>query len=335
MNKILFCFLLVFSACLSAGIPVDGQYPSPTKKLIERESWQKISRAIKKMSIPNELIPLFNDIADQENWGHIGYHGANQGYRIYQDIIRFTVEEILGIDVPDNFHFFRIPGDDELNLNSMDEFIAYWGKKKVDNKSSKRAKQLLSLNFGIYSNFDQKGSCSISLFVKDKSKTKINYAKTLEPFYASLGIKKSELAALFSVARKWLDEDGGILLQISENSYLTDPNYEAYNFADGQCYPAKRGGHRFGTWPISNHYDRMMADAYLDKKVDIAPQLRLLINNRYTLNPFSHLQVSRWDLYNTETILQYEEEMRENIRNIKYDIQKAEEYREKLFELWF
>ncbi|MGA8163497.1 MAG: hypothetical protein WB791_00540 [Waddliaceae bacterium] len=51
----------------------------------------------------------------------------------------------------------------------------------------------------------------------------------------------------------------------------------------------------------------------------IAPQLRLLLNNRYTLNPYSHLVVNRWDFYDPEKIVPCENEMREFIRNLDAD----------------
>ncbi|HEY4832850.1 MAG TPA: hypothetical protein VIH61_09865, partial [Waddliaceae bacterium] len=283
--------IIFFHSTLFAGIPITGDFNRPTERLIKRESWERVKRKLQEMKVPSDLFPFFDSIAEIEDWGHIGYHGANQGYRVYQDVIRFTVEEILEIRIRKNFHFLRVPGDADLNLNSMEEFVKYWSK--IDNKNDTRSKQLLSLNFGIYSNFDERGSCSLYLFVKDKSKTSIDYPKQLAHFFNELGIPVEELQHLFAIGRRWLDEEGGIMLQLSEFSHVCDPNNEAYNFADTHGYPAKKGGHRYGTYPLSNHFERMETDLYLERKLDIAPQLRLLINNRYTLNPYSYLVVRR------------------------------------------
>lgn len=332
MKKIFILVTLFLQVALLADNQTNESYKSPTEQLIRRESWAKIKKKLTVMKIPTHLFPLFDSIARTEKWGHIGYHGANQGFRVYQDVIRFTMEEILEIPIKENFHFLRIPGDPDLNLNSISEFYAYWGK--LNNKNDKRAKQLLSLNFSIYSNFDNDGSCSLNLFVKDESKTSINYAKQLAPFYKELDIPAKALEDLFAIGQKWLDGKGGILLQIQENSHLYHPTGEAYSFSDEHCYPCKRGGHSYGSYPVSNHYERIRTELYVNNKLDIAPQLRLLLNNRYTLNPYSHLQVKRWDLYDPSIISSYEEEMRTYIRSLGFNPAKAEKYRQQLLEIW-
>src|SRR5262245_23203487 len=167
MKKLILLFLLL-NTTIFAGIPMTEKFIGPTESLVKRESWDRIKRKLLDMKISPELFPFFDSIAETEHWGHIGYHGSNQGFRIYQDIIKFTLEEIMGIQIRNNFHFLRVPGDPDLNLNSIDEFAIHWDG--IDEKNDLRPKQLISLNFGIYSNFDEKGSCSVNFFVKDKSK---------------------------------------------------------------------------------------------------------------------------------------------------------------------
>ncbi len=326
-------FAVFVHASIFAGIPVQETYLSPTEQLIKRESWKKIEKELKKIKIPMDLIPFFNQIAEREEWGHIGYHGATQDFRIYQDIIRITLEEVLGIYVRDDFEFFRIPGDAELDLNSMDEFIDYWGKR-IDNKHRLRAKQLLALNYSIYSNFDHKGSSSISLFVKDKSKSELDYAKMLHPLYQDLGMPTAALKELFKIAHTWLDGEVGILIRVWESSHNFDTQGEAYNFADDQCYPCERGGYRYGKHLISLEFERIMSDEYVSHDVKIAPQLRLLLNNKHTLNPFSSLHVERFDFYDSETIRSYEGELREYIRSLEFNPELVENYRNYLLEIW-
>jgi hypothetical protein len=333
MKKLITALFLQFCLVLNAGVSTDIDYYGPTEQLIKRESWERIESKLNRMKISNELIPFFDSIAAQESWGHLGYHGTNQQFRIYQDIIRFTMEEIVSIPIRSDFQFLRIPGDPDLNLKTCEEFFDYWGKK-VDNKSELRAKQLLSLNFGMYSNFDVEGSCSVMFFARDISKTKIDYSKFLNPFYNKLGIPLSDLKALFAIAKKWLDDDAGVLLQVSENSHLTDLNQEAFNLADILCYPAKKGGFVHGTRPISIHYGRILSDIYVNSDVDIAPQLRLIISNKTTLNPYSQLSIKRFDSYSPETIKGYEAEMKEYIRNMTFSEEKTQKYRDNLLNTW-
>jgi hypothetical protein len=329
-KTLLLCSILFFSP-LIASCPMTVDFKKPTEQLIRRDSWSKIEKHLDSMKIASEYHHLFNSIAENEDWGHIGYHGANQDFRIYQDIIRLVVDQILQIPIREDFHFLRIPGDIDLNLNTVQEFHDYWGK--LDNKGEK-GKQLLSFNLGIYANHDVKGSCSIHLFIHDKSKNDINYIKQLTPFFKTLGLDPSSLRNLFDIAHQRLFHDGGILLKIAENSHLSNPDHLAYNYADDLCYPAKQGGHPYGNYSFSNHIERMLTDQYLKHKLDIAPQYRLLINNKIVLNPFSVIEIKRWDLYDSETIKLYENEMRQAISSLKYDPEKAAAFRHYLLEIW-
>jgi hypothetical protein len=333
MKKIIISLLLLTTTLLSAGIPTNTEYHGPTEQLIKRESWSRIASKLKRMEIDPALIPYFNSIAEQEDWGHIGYHGTNQKFRIYQDIIRFTVEEKLNIPIRRDFHFFRVPGDQDFNLRDRTEFFDFWGAE-TDNKDDLRAKQLLSLNFSIYSNFDVEGSCSVNFFARDFSKKEIDYAEQLSPFYRELGIPPNALDDLFAIADKWLDKEAGILLQIADTSHLSDRNREAYSLADKICYPSKKGGFVHGTSPISAHYARILTDLYIMSDIDIAPQIRLILSNQLSLNPFSQLSVRRWDLYPPETITNYESEMRQYIRRLPYNKLRVKEYRESLINIW-
>ncbi|MBA3603020.1 MAG: hypothetical protein H0W50_05130 [Parachlamydiaceae bacterium] len=328
--------LLTLNLTLQAGIPLTSNYFGPTESLIIRETWGKIESSLVSQNVPTEMIPLFDKIAKKEDWGHIGYHGSTQEFRFFQDVIRFTIEEILAIQIKKNFHFLRIPGDSDLNLNTIKEFVKYWGEENVNNRDSIRAKQLLSLNFGIYSNFKSKGSCSVKLFAKDKSSKPISYIDQLIPFYEKMGIKNSEasLKKLHKIFSTCLKSDSGILLQFSENSHLSSSTKEAYNFADKLCYPAKSGGYRYDEKLISAHFKRAMSDDYMNNAADISDQIRLLVNNRHTLNPFSHFTIQRWDLVDAKAVTDYEKEMRLSIRKLTYDSKKVVNYHDSLMKEW-
>ncbi len=329
--KYLFISLFIFSS-LTASCPITASFKGPTEQLIQRESWNKIHSKLHHQDIPSQYYPLFDSIAETENWGHIGYHGANQDYRIFQDIIRFVVEEIFEIPIKDDFHFLRVPGDSNLNFNSVDEFNQYWGK--LDNKGDIKGKQLLSLNLGIYSNYDEPGSCSLNLFIHDKSKHDIDYIDQLSPFFDQLGIDSDTLTFLFKIAHKYLVSEGGTLLKISENSHISNPDKLAYVIADELLYPAIKGGHPYDHHLFSYHLQNVMTQEYVAGKVNIAPQYRLLINNQQVLNPFSVFEIQRWDLYDAQTIVNYESEMRDFIKNLKYNKTKVKNYRQLLLYMW-
>jgi hypothetical protein len=331
MKKFILTLIVFFQATLFAGTPIVNQFKSPTEQLIKRETWRVIEKNLIQMKIPKKHFSYFNTISKEEDWGHIGYHGANQSFRIYQDIIRYIVEEILYIPIPENFHFFRIPGDPDLNLNSITEFKAYWGV--FDNRNSLRAKQLLSLNYGIYSNYNESGSCSLNIFVNNKDR-EIDYHAQLEPLFKKLDIPLEAIDGLMKIAAKRLKGARGILLQLVDRSHMGDQKGEAYNFADKHCYPSKKGGFLYDDAHLSNHIERIMSDLYVKHQLNVSPQLRLLINNRYTLNPSCYLEIKRWDFYDAKTVEAYEKNMREYVKNLPYNASKALNYREQLLETW-
>lgn len=336
MKNFLTTIFLIFNfTLLQAGILTSTvEYYGPTEMLLARESREKIESFLLKQEVPQDLWPFLDSIAANETWGHIGYHGANHSFRFYQDVIKFTIEEILAIPIRDDFHFLRIPGDPDLHLKSINQFIEFWGDQQVDNRDVVRTKQLLSMNYSIYSNFEIRGCCSASLFARDVSSIQVDYAKELEPFYDNLGINTKKLQKLLTIFEESFTDTGGILLQISEDSHLNDYNREAYNFADKQCYPALRGGFRYDNNLISVHLRTAMTVDYVNKAVNISDQLRLLLNTQHTLNPYSNLKIKRWDLQDPKKIKAYETIMRRTIRNFKFDRKKVVSYRQLLMRKW-
>lgn len=325
--------IILMSSQLLAGIDLYSEYRSPTSQLLKREKLSTIEKAVLELGIKQELFPYFHLIGKKETWGHLGYHGAEQGYRIYQDIIKEVVQNILEIPVKDDFHFLRVPADQELNLNTIDEFCDFWGNE-LDNRSNTRGKQLLSLNFSVWSNFDNPGSFSLGLFVNNLSKSDVPYQAALTPLFLKLGIDPNEISPLFEVGDRHLKGSGGILLQISENSHLVERTAEAYCFADTQAYSCIKKGFPSGRYPWSHHLMRIMSDDYVSKKIDPAPQFRLLINNRYTLNPFSYYTIRRYDLHPTKIIAAYKTELKEKIRKLSFNQEMRDSFRSELIRLW-
>ena len=70
-------------------------------------------------------LPYILEIAAAETEQTFGYHGASQEVRIFQDALKVIYEEKLGIKLPDDFYFLRIPGDSFLyeTDNVKNEFL--------------------------------------------------------------------------------------------------------------------------------------------------------------------------------------------------------------------
>ena len=65
---------------------------------------------------------FIEEIIAKEDEQLVGYHGASQGVRLFQDILHLLFEELLEISLPENFYLFRAPGE---SYNSLDENYAY------------------------------------------------------------------------------------------------------------------------------------------------------------------------------------------------------------------
>jgi len=81
-------------------------YFSPTNRFIQAHGWEKISSGLKNLGVSMVHRNLFDRIWHREERGFIGYHGSTQEYRIYQDIIKIVLEEIIGLISPKTFIFW-------------------------------------------------------------------------------------------------------------------------------------------------------------------------------------------------------------------------------------
>lgn len=107
----LFRFLLIcFSCCFLYA-------ETPTERFLHTHSFDTIQEMMKDEDNFERNVNLFFKIIENEKApGLLGYHGSSQKFRIYQDILRAVFEEILKISLPQDFHFFRLPGAPEYNL---------------------------------------------------------------------------------------------------------------------------------------------------------------------------------------------------------------------------
>lgn len=109
---ILFCSLI--QLCLDAG---------PTHRHLESNPLDKIIQTLEQGS--EKKIEHLLEISNKESDGtFFGYHGMTQQSRLFQDILRAVVEEVLRISLPDDFYFLRIPGEKKWNWeNGKDSFL--------------------------------------------------------------------------------------------------------------------------------------------------------------------------------------------------------------------
>lgn len=249
-------------------------------------------------------------ISHLEKAGFVGYHGTTQKYRIFQDIVKLIIEDVVGIPVREDFYFFRLPGDPHYSYMNLRE----GGSQEVD------ASRFLSMNFAIYSNHNIMGSSSYHYFTLHWSAAPKDYEVIIKPLFVQLGIPTDKIHELFKIGEKHLSKTNGVLYQIFDMSHL-DPSKTYYSLADAHCisYGSKLPFSSVvkGTFPtrFPNH-------------------IRMLLTNEATLNPYSPLVIKRFDKLSSEATVAYMEELRLAVKSLSYSQDKAISYRDELFLLW-
>ena len=298
----------IFS-CFPEHQPKNCLYKSQTERYIQFHTKQTIEEALRAhVSLVNKN--LFDRIAHHEEPGCIGYHGSTQSFRLYQDCIRFILQDIVQIDIPEGFHFFRIP---------LDPYFSYIHKNDVPSAEHYDRSLFLWVNYAIYGNHRNMGSCSYYYFTTDGSAAKQNYSKHLRPLFERLEMDGSQIDAIFSSAMKHLERNEGVIFQLFDVSgHMKGRGY--YDLADAHCLTGK---------PI----------LYSDELLAIAPQafygeVRMLLSNQTTLNPYSYLKMKRFDRMTASETKSYEEELRAWLRALSFSKEKAERYKQELLDVW-
>ncbi len=291
--------------------PPSEIYRSPTDRYIEAYSWDAIANGLRGLQVTMAHRLFFDRITVREEIGFIGYHGSTQEYRVFQDIIRLILEEIVGLpSIRSDFHFFRIPGAPAYTY----ENLAAWGFPSYDSS------RFLCMNFAIYGNHRNHFSSSYYYFFVNGSSKRVSYEKELQWLMSHLEIPLQEISPLFEIGRRHLGEEEGVLYQVFDMSHYDRKN-NYYALADSQCL-------------CYDTYETF-STAVLGKNASFFPnQIRMLMNTKYTLNPHSFLVINRYDKISEEKEKAYMEEMRQRIHALSYSPEKAWAYKTDLLETW-
>lgn len=300
-------------------------YQSPTQRFVEFHHYENILHSLKNHGLSLEHRIFFEHIIPHEEVGFFGYHSSTQGFRIFQDIIRMVLEEVCGMEIKKEFHFLRVPGKSLLNRESAEQFLKDY--PHVNNNAPDQQEQLLSMNYALFGNFDNFGSCSVYYFTENKSATTVVFQKKLQDLFEIVGLPISEIPELFLIGKPLMDTENAVLFQFFDFSHHNAFS-QPYQLVDRMCYPAIPGG-------IPHSINQALSSLYLGiEPLRFAPQFRLVINNADVLNPFSSLSIKRYERTNPQIIKEYEGELREAIKKLAYDKAKAKQYRQDLLALW-
>jgi hypothetical protein len=295
-------------------------WTGPTKRHLRYEAYWKIEPYLLSHNVTPEMNQILQEAISQEEEGFMGYHGSKQDFRIYQDMIRFGLEEVLQIPIRPDFHFLRIPGDPDLNVNSASAFLKNH-PRDINDDLPLEAKQLLSMNMSLYGNYKDQNQFSVYFFARNThwGNHTYNYEKQLIPFFKALGIDPAYIHGAFSIAKECLPSSG-VLLQIFDSS-------ENYQLADSQTYLAKTNGKR-------HELKKPISHLLQDPECKIFPQFRYVMNNQTTLNPHSPISMKRYDLATPQAQAEYEKKMRSYFHALPVDKAAKNAYADRLHKIW-
>lgn len=177
----LFIFSILHLACVA----------TPTERHLDRHPLEKIVASMNQKYHPH--IPLLLEIASYETEEtFFGYHATTDKTRIYQDILRAVFEEILHVDLPENFYFLRIPGEPMWEWrNGIKDFLEHFENCQVKEEN----RNLIMSNLLAYLNTTHGVKLVLEDFTPDELATIWNHFQ----YY----LKKERQSTWISQAKKY------------------------------------------------------------------------------------------------------------------------------------
>lgn len=303
--------------CLSS-LQAEEPFTSPTMKQIATTSIPEMEKslAIRKVTVQDET--LFNKIIRAEKAGLLGYHGDSLEFMIYQDIIRWVIDLIVGLPFRNDFHFLGVPLDPILDIQTKEELAAVFNQHPHPERAL--FETTFPLNFALWDNVDRLGLNTIESFTKNESVKPLGYKKRLVWLFERLGIKTDEIDNLFDLAYSNLVSNNGVILQIFD---IPD-----YALSKNIAYPS---------YPNGFISENVTVDEYFLNEQFMPPyphEVRLILTNKQTLNPYSDLKMMRYTNLTGKKIATYENAMRKKIKALPSSSNASAKYRQELLKAW-
>ncbi len=305
---------------ISASVARSHSEQSPTERFLSSHSYESIKYILKNYFVSSKDETLFSSLIKKENDSFIGYHASSMDFAVFQDIIKFTIEDVLKIPMPQDFHFFRNPLDSNLIYETAHDFnqsLLIPNSGYDDNPSIRQ--HILSLNIDLYQSYEAPWDLTPRYYLQNQTWTKPIYEEILKDFFRQVGLNPKFVSSIYAKARSNLPLDRGVLFQffIKNQEYLVTNTH---------FYVAKSGGAH-----ISN---LSPTDVLLDYNRRSFPQLRMVLNAKSTLNPFFKISMQRSDDLTNSQRKKYETLLRNEIKNLPVESNKLLKSKEKLLQLW-
>ena len=224
----------------------------------------------------------------------------------------------------------------ELELEDKERIKGEIGNLDVpfDDTEAPQNSMLISLNASILGNYVEPGSFTANIFAQNKSVLggDDNLEETLKDFFSQIGLDPSLASVLWNEGQKMLlalEDNYGCILQFFDES--ARQNEKALSLVDRDVYVSFKHG-----IPVTDLVpSKYIQGDYLLEKVRKDLQLRLVVNNKTTLNPFSKMRIVRHEGFKDQSqSTQFILMMKEILKESPKDEIKLQSYLDLLEKLW-
>ncbi len=281
---------------------------------------EEIKHALRIDNVTLEHKPLFDKAVMQETLGFFGYSSGDVNYRVYQDSIRFIFEEILSIQIPENFHFLQVPLYHQQAFVSLEDVSTYFFDGNSIGITDK--KNLYPITLSLYGNHKTHGMCPARRFSQSSVSSTF---QDLVWLFETLGIDQEIYQSALKIGLEKLGEDHKMLLQFFDISHFQGDT--AYATIDRIAYPGYASGHPFENSSVSSY-------CLTSDKTDLPPQIFLILTDHIIGNPSQAIAIKRYAKIQPSILKSYEEELRNIFKKASYDEEKKDLYLEKLQQAW-
>lgn len=266
--------------------------------------------------------PYFREWAQKEADAHFcGYHATSISHRIFQDILRVTIEHLLKIPVPDDFHFLRIPGDPFYDTSATaDHFLATISPQHFNDRKKEHMAKLISLNISLFGNYWDPRESTITIFHQEGRQDSL--IAPLEDFFQAIGLEPIVAQELWKKGHEMASESditGGVLLQF----FIPEEHLDAISYVS---LP-------FGI-PVKHLPPSETIRSDLRSPAEADLQLRMIISNQETLNPNGPLKIVRYDFFPKEFNYKLTKEFKSLLDTHSPNPVKLKMYKERLLQIW-
>ncbi|MFI5344125.1 MAG: hypothetical protein ACHQUC_07890 [Chlamydiales bacterium] len=194
-------------------------------------------------------------------------------------------------------------------------------------------KILVSLNIPLFGNYLFDGSFTPQIYLSNKSVLggDEKMKKLLSKFFDRIGLDSSLIDPLWLEGQNIIEESnhtGGCLIQLYDESVVRGE--APLSFVDRNAYVSLKHGLPMPELAPSQIIEGHFALTRNEKDLE----LRLLMDNKTTLNPFSSLRMVRYDGLPAEYSEKILNRMKVLLSNSVKDNAKLQQYKEELKELW-